>query len=246
MHYKRQAKHGDPNVVTEMVPLDGPCLVAGCPRQRQARGYCSTHYKRWWKHGDPSMVLPKSGPPRADPVPCTATGCDRQQEALGYCVAHYARFRKRGTVRADVPVGDLNRCSVCTSTSSRLIDADLLSGGICREVGERWGYTMPTIYHHLTQCLGAPTGRACSVCAHPDLDDIDGLLRATRRVPGKWNRPAVPVKEIAALYQLRRGPLASHAAKHLDNEEYLMKQAVKEIRRLAAVKRRFPQLQENP
>ena len=39
------------------MPLPERCLVDGCSKQPQARGWCTMHYERWRKHGDVHKVL---------------------------------------------------------------------------------------------------------------------------------------------------------------------------------------------
>ncbi|MDM5199278.1 hypothetical protein QUF79_14755 [Fictibacillus enclensis] len=45
MHYKRWARHGDPEVT--MVKKE--CKVAGCERRHFCKGYCEPHYRRMRK-----------------------------------------------------------------------------------------------------------------------------------------------------------------------------------------------------
>lgn len=33
--------------------IPGPCLIPGCNRPNDRRGWCKDHYTRWWRYGDP-------------------------------------------------------------------------------------------------------------------------------------------------------------------------------------------------
>src|SRR5262245_28935844 len=36
-----------------MPPPSRRCVVEGCPRPKDAKGYCASHYSRWRRYGDP-------------------------------------------------------------------------------------------------------------------------------------------------------------------------------------------------
>lgn len=81
------------------------CVVDGCGKPHEARGYCQGHYVRWKTHGDPlhgGVALVKR---RAI---CSVDGCNRKHVAQGYCGGHYQRFRSAGNAgSADIrPYGE--------------------------------------------------------------------------------------------------------------------------------------------
>jgi hypothetical protein len=58
MHYNRWYQHGDPTVIKRQ--SGRVCVVEGCGKPHQARGWCWTHYERWRVHGDPEFEAPHS------------------------------------------------------------------------------------------------------------------------------------------------------------------------------------------
>ena len=73
------------------------CVIDGCSKPLNARGWCKGHYYRWSRYGDPLGSAPPRPPrpPRPKP-PCSVDGCDREHYALGLCEPHYARQRRHG------------------------------------------------------------------------------------------------------------------------------------------------------
>lgn len=68
---------------------DSPkCLISGCSKAVQARGWCGTHYARWRNHGDPEYAPPTRY--------CSIEGCGDKYYVRGWCVMHYQRWRAHG------------------------------------------------------------------------------------------------------------------------------------------------------
>jgi hypothetical protein len=73
------------------------CVVEGCERPVQARGYCSTHYARWWRTG--TTEAPKR-PSLADRlwsrVVKTANGCWEFTGYRNHARGGYGRLKGHG------------------------------------------------------------------------------------------------------------------------------------------------------
>lgn len=76
----------------------GLCVIDGCGKPHEARGWCRAHYRRWQRSGSPHFDPPASKPK------CTIDGCDRPQKAQGYCDPHYRRLLRHGTPTAGVAI----------------------------------------------------------------------------------------------------------------------------------------------
>lgn len=48
-HYYRNKTYGDPNTVRFPWREDRSCLIPGCPREHEAKGYCKNHYMILYK-----------------------------------------------------------------------------------------------------------------------------------------------------------------------------------------------------
>lgn len=137
----------------------GTCIIEGCEKQAQARGWCPAHYARWRQNGDPGPAEVK---PFRNPLlgqPCSVEGCDRRISTRSYCVAHYARLRTKGDVGATEVItpryaGD-EMCSIegCDRKRNR---ADL-----CKTHYERKRITGST--GGLLPPPRIPKGEACSI-----------------------------------------------------------------------------------
>lgn len=78
------------------------CLIKGCERAAESRGWCNMHYMRWWSHGDP-LAQVRSWfkaylPPAPDGDGCRVDGCllPRWKRGRGFCKMHYSRWYKHG------------------------------------------------------------------------------------------------------------------------------------------------------
>lgn len=67
------------------------CVVEGCDRPHEGKGYCMNHRRRLRLYGDP-LGSPAAKPPK----PCTVEGCRRKRSARGYCGRHHQRWVKHG------------------------------------------------------------------------------------------------------------------------------------------------------
>ena len=77
------------------------CLVDGCLKKHQARGFCENHYRLFLKYGDPLYVKPAFVA-----NPCAVQECDRPAECQGYCKPHYSRLLRHGDpLLGRTPVG---------------------------------------------------------------------------------------------------------------------------------------------
>lgn len=75
------------------------CLIEGCERPHQARGWCKIHYLRWYKHGDPLIVKPPRWEGYVRPT-CSVDGCDSPAHGRGLCTIHGPRNRRHGDPEA--------------------------------------------------------------------------------------------------------------------------------------------------
>lgn len=56
-HYKRNLKHGDPNVVARLYRHENPiCRISECSRPTLAKGLCTNHYALQRRNGAPTTV----------------------------------------------------------------------------------------------------------------------------------------------------------------------------------------------
>lgn len=78
----------------------GTCIIDGCEKTAQARGWCPAHYARWRQNGDPGPAAVKPYRNQNVGKPCSVEGCERPISTLTYCIAHYARWRKGGDTGA--------------------------------------------------------------------------------------------------------------------------------------------------
>lgn len=86
--FLRKDKPPDPNK-----PM---CSIEGCPRNREARGWCATHYMRWRTYGDPLHPSQRKGRKRKATV-CSIEGCGKGGEIIrGWCKGHYWRWQRYG------------------------------------------------------------------------------------------------------------------------------------------------------
>ncbi len=58
------------------------CMVVGCGKKHEARGYCTRHYKQLRKHG----VIVSN-----EQKICSVIGCTGKYKAKGYCSRHYSK-----------------------------------------------------------------------------------------------------------------------------------------------------------
>ena len=59
------------------------CLIDGCLRPHEAKGYCRLHYQQW-RRENPDL-------PR-----CSVDGCEKVARAKELCVTHYTRLLRCG------------------------------------------------------------------------------------------------------------------------------------------------------
>jgi hypothetical protein len=60
MHWKRNWKYGDPNVVEKRGghnKIADYCTMDDCDKPYAANGFCQMHYRRWDLYGDPNRVM---------------------------------------------------------------------------------------------------------------------------------------------------------------------------------------------
>lgn len=93
----------------------GTCIIEGCEKTAQARGWCPAHYARWRQNGDPgpAEVKPYRNPNMGGR--CSIDGCGRNVRRGDLCKTHYERSRVTGVLGGDVvPVGEsrLGECLV--------------------------------------------------------------------------------------------------------------------------------------
>lgn len=91
MHYARQYKYGDINVIKKphKIPENTKCIVNGCNRNVTAKSMCKLHYTRKLKTGTTEVIKKTRGK-------CLVDGCDKRTVGHGYCSAHYERFMAHG------------------------------------------------------------------------------------------------------------------------------------------------------
>lgn len=100
------------------------CIIDGCERTHNARGWCLAHYKKWQKYGDP---LGAAAP--GDRKVCSADDCNRVMYARTFCKLHYKRYMTHG----DLNHGRERRtCSVDGCSEFRH------SNGYCIKHHARW------------------------------------------------------------------------------------------------------------
>lgn len=68
------------------------CIVDGCERKHNSKGYCAKHYTRYKRYGDPLYTKRVHDHPEI----CTMDECNNKYYAKGYCHKHYARLKKHG------------------------------------------------------------------------------------------------------------------------------------------------------
>jgi 5-methylcytosine-specific restriction endonuclease McrA len=98
MHYYREYRWGDVNVVRKVVKYeDGtPCSLDSCSSPVFSLGYCRRHYAKFRKYGDATYSSPTMGPAPKPPTPCGIEGCDKPTHGRGICGAHYQRWLRHG------------------------------------------------------------------------------------------------------------------------------------------------------
>lgn len=79
------------------------CVVEGCDRPHDARGYCRAHGARLARYGDPLA----GGKFRGQEYFCSIEGCGRPEVSRGWCETHYSRWRAHGDPLAEVRAVDI-------------------------------------------------------------------------------------------------------------------------------------------
>lgn len=73
------------------------CVIDGCAKPENARGWCKGHYYRWTRYDDPlASAPPRPLLPPKPKLPCSVDDCERPRYGLGLCEPHYARQRPHG------------------------------------------------------------------------------------------------------------------------------------------------------
>lgn len=73
------------------------CLIDGCEKQAQCRGWCPMHYQRWRIRGDVGSAEQER---QKNVGACLVDGCDEPMRKRGWCAGHYAHWRRHGDVNA--------------------------------------------------------------------------------------------------------------------------------------------------
>lgn len=123
--------------------------------------------------------------------------------------------------------GSLRGCTACRSGDRVAIDAALLALESASVIASRTSVSQDAIAYHRNHCL-AMRGLAyvirCTICARPDHDEIDRLLRH-----------GIPRNRIEDAYGLTRSALRNHH-KHMDDDNYARRIAEIEVARLDKVR----------
>lgn len=112
MHYKRNWRHGNPNVNLSPVPKIG-CIVEGCDLPHESKGYCNTHYNRMYKYNRTHRILNKKGNGTFDRNGYTVIWVDGRRMYQHVYLAEKA-LGKRLPVGAIVHHMNLNKKDNCT------------------------------------------------------------------------------------------------------------------------------------
>jgi AraC-like DNA-binding protein len=97
-------------------------------------------------------------------------------------------------------------CSICDSPDRIAIDAALTSGQSATSLAREFPFSHSLMLRHRALCLKLPRlGKAsCAICAHPDRDEIESLLRSE-----------VLLKDIARHHGVSQSSLTRHWTAHL-------------------------------
>lgn len=105
------------------------CVIDGCGKPWNARGYCSGHYRRYRL----GLSLDGLGTQRPG---ATCSRCDRPIHARGLCNTHYQPTRLYGLSDNEVSQIRSQICEVCGATPTQ-IDHDhttgRVRGALCRQ-----------------------------------------------------------------------------------------------------------------
>lgn len=215
-HYARWRTRGDPLAPPRPTRGAGRCDIPGCSEVADLKRLCSHHYYRLLRYGDPLAPTPdrRRNPPRC----CEVDGCGQPHAARGLCSTHYGQWRKSMKPKIDGPgSGWWRGCSVCRHPNGKTVDLMLMMGEPIERAAELVGKSVQSIYWHMEH-TGLPIpprrkGRRCSVCEHPDVDDIDADIERyyrelqkpvvyrgrraptkRRKVVGEWSIPSLELK----------------------------------------------------
>lgn len=120
-------------------------------------------------------------------------------------------------------------CLICDSEQARTIDGLLASGMSCDKVAARTGLVGETVRRHASRHLGIVMGRKgqCTVCTHPDLDDIERAMSAGCSSP--W---------IAARSEVSADAVHLHRHNHVGSVEVAAFLAARQLSLLRAAEAR--------
>lgn len=139
------------------------CSIEGCPRKRQARGWCGTHYMRWRKHGDPLVLMPHKSGAKIICFSCSIDNCDAPGPYVrGLCRSHYGyRWKYGDPLHGDPRKHPHGPCSVegcdrifqtkglCTMHYSRLRETGELGGPHSTRPPKGRGHITADGYHKI-------------------------------------------------------------------------------------------------
>jgi len=70
------------------------CIIEGCKREHDSRGWCSNHYQLWKKYGNPLKISPRL----IHSETCSVEGCNKLFYGKDLCKMHLTRLRRNGSL----------------------------------------------------------------------------------------------------------------------------------------------------